>query len=228
MEHRLGQKHRGDADQPLANVFGGQRDPFQLDVVHLDVILDRLDDAGSEAGFVRAAGVRADAVDVAHHALVGGLGPQERELHFVRAEFLVDREKLLVDRLALVVLHDLLQIGRDAVGVMVLVRFLLEFVVEDDLQPAMHERDVFQMLLDDVAVEVCAAKNLLVRAEEDAGAAASERPQLLDRPGGFTASVRLLIFVAVAMHGRDQLLRQRVNHRRSDAVQAAAASVIFV
>ena len=64
--------------------------------------------------------------------------------------------------------------------------------------------------------------------EEHLRAAAARRPDFLRRPERLPLLEPLLPFGAVAAHRRDQLLRQRVDDARADAVQAAGGLVVVV
>src|SRR3954468_15357084 len=65
-----------------------------------------------------------------------------------------------------------------------------------------------------------------VGGEGDAGAGAA-RVALLRQPGGGQSlGVLLLVVLAVALDARDQLRAQRVDHRRTPAVQSAGAGVV--
>ena len=79
-------------------------------------------------------------------------------------------------------------------------------VDERDLQPGMDVRNVFEMLADDVGIEMHAAENVFVRPKEDAGAMPAKRPHLLDRRRRFAALVTLHPFVPVAVDGGDHFL----------------------
>ena len=91
-------EHRQDAGQALADVFGGERHALGRQVVRLDVVADRLADAGAQAVLVRAADAGRDAVDVAAKVLVGRLGPLQHELD-LDAVFFLERERRFVHRL---------------------------------------------------------------------------------------------------------------------------------
>lgn len=144
------------------------------------------------------------------------------------ADFLIDREKLLVNLLALIVLHHFLQIGINPLWMKELVLFFLGLVVEDDPQSAMHEGDVFQMLLDDIRIEVRAAEDLFVGPKKDRRTTSAKRPNLRDWTLRLSTPIRLLVLVPVAMNSGDHLFGQRVDDRRSNPVQAAGSSIILV
>ena len=48
--------------------------------MRLDVVAHRLDDSAAQSGLVRSALRRGDSVDIAAQMLVGGLGPDQRDL----------------------------------------------------------------------------------------------------------------------------------------------------
>ena len=117
LELRLLDEDAEHGDQALAQVLGGQRHALRRQVVRLDVVADRLAEAGAEAVLVGAAGAGGDAVDVAADVLVGRLGPLQRELDadVAVAPVAGQRERRLVDG-ALVALDDQpIQVGDDAV-----------------------------------------------------------------------------------------------------------------
>ena len=123
--------------------------------------------------------------------------------------------------------HELREVGGDAL-----------LVLEDDLCPwwprssnvilhALVEvaRDL-QSFADDVGVELDAREDRRVRVEEDRGARATRRADLLDRPLRFALAVPLLPLEAVTLHRRDEFLRQRVDDAGADTVQAAGRLVV--
>ena len=83
LEHRLAHEDRQDADDALADVLGRDRQALDLDVVRLHEVADGLGDAALEAALVRAAGGRADAVDVGADRLVGGFRPLQGDFHLL-------------------------------------------------------------------------------------------------------------------------------------------------
>jgi hypothetical protein len=76
------------------------------------------------------------------------------------------------------------------------------------------------------AVELDLREDRRVGAEEDGRPGAARRPELLQRADRQPLLEALLPRRAVALHGRDELLRQRVDDARADAVQAAGRLVV--
>src|SRR5205814_2710736 len=122
----------------------------------------------AQAGLVRAAGRRRDAVDVRPNRLVRRLGPLQRELE-ARVLLPLERELAGVRRRLLALRHDLPQVIRDAALVLELVADgrLLRLVDEDDAEPAVEVRLRLEALADLVGVEEQLAENLRVGPEED-------------------------------------------------------------
>ena len=80
LELRLLQEHAQDADEPLADVLGGDRHALGREVVRLDVVAHGLAEAGAQPVLVRAARPGRDAVHVAPHVLVGRLRPLQHQV----------------------------------------------------------------------------------------------------------------------------------------------------
>ena len=98
-------------------------------------------------------------------------------------------------------------------------------VLEGDLQAAVDVRHVLQVALDQVGVELRGLEDVRVRLEVDGGAVAAEGADLFQLAGRLAALEGLLPLEAVAADGGDELLRQGVDDRRADAVQAAGVDV---
>ncbi len=181
---------RQDADAPFADVLSGEGDSLVLDVVDVEVIADRLDDTVAQPVLMRAAGVRADAVDVAPQVFVRRLGPAKNDFDPGRPLILFGSEDLFVG-------GPLLRFGRhffekagDSLRVEEFERFVLGLVGEIDLESAVDERNVLEMLADDVDAELHAAEDLVVGAEENRGAVPSEGADFFDFGRGPASLVR--------------------------------------
>src|SRR5205823_2224528 len=83
-----------------------------------------------------------------------------------------------------------------------------------------------QVRANQVRIELGGLEDLRVGLEVDGRAMAAKSPDLFELVGRFAPLERLPPFVAVAADGRDQLLRQRINDRGTDAVQAARVNVV--
>ena len=222
-------KHRKDRARPLTNIVWTDRDPLRTDLVNFHVILDSLRDPRLEAGFVRPSGVRPNSVDVAPNPRIRRLRPAQSNLvSIATVDIFLRREFLFVNGLPILILEDLVQVSSDAVRVGVFVRLLPDFINKRNLQTTMDERDIFEVLTDDVGLEVDGSKNLLIRSKEDRRPMTSKRFDLLDGSLGNSATIRLEILVAVAMDRCRHLDRERIHDRRANPVQATAATVILI
>src|SRR4029079_18539953 len=228
LELRLGEKHAEHRDQPFADVFRSDRHALGREVVRLDEVAHRLAQAGAETVLVRAARTGRDAVDVAPDVLVGGLRPLQREIE-ADAAFVVlahQRERRLVHRRRAALADDLLQVVGQPLGVLEDGLLALRLVLEGDTHALVQVAGDLEPLLDDLAVELDFRKDGRVRVEVDGGPRAARRTELLQRPDRMPLLETLLPRRAVALDRRDQLLRQRVDHARADAVQAAGGLVV--
>jgi len=104
-------------------------------------------------------------------------------------------------------------------------RLFRDVVLERDLQAAVDVRHILQPALNHVGVELRRLENLGVRLEIDLGAVAAKRTELLQLRRDLAALERLLPLETVAANRGDKFLRQRVDHRRTDAVQTAGVNV---
>ena len=232
LELRLGDVDRDDRGQPLTDVLGGERHALGPEVVHLDEVAHRLDDAALQAALVRAAGAGGDAVDVALDVLVGGLGPLERALDDRGAVgALVAREiEGALHRMFGAVGDDLGQVVGDAAVVREGGLVAADLVLEHHLEAAVEVGLGLQPIAHLRGIELRArAEDLVVGAEQGAGAGAARlvrrhRLQLRDRRAARVALRRLH---AVAPHRHHHLRRQRVHHRAAHAVQPAGVQVVL-
>ena len=222
-------KHGKNRARPLANIVWTDRDTLRPDLVNFHVIFDSLRDSRLEAGFVSPSGVSPNSVDVTPHPRIRRLRPAQSNLVSVAAfDIFLRRELLFVNRFPILVLQNLVQVSSDAIRVGILVRLLLNFVDEGDLQAAVDELDVFEVLTDDVGLEVDRSKNLLIRSKENRRPMTSKRLDLFDGSLGHPSAVRLEKFVAITMDGCRHLDRKRIHDRRANSVQATGACVILV
>ena len=104
-------------------------------------------------------------------------------------------------------------------------RLLGDLVLEGDLQAAVDVGHVLQVGLDQVRVELRGLEDVRVRLEVDGRAVAAERAELFQLARRLAALEGLLPLEAVAADGGDELLRQGIDDRRADAVQAAGVEV---
>ena len=169
---------------------------------------------------MRAARGRGDAVHVAADVLVGGLGPLECDLDR-RAVLFHERERRIVNRLVTALDDHLLQVIDDALLVLEGLVGLVGFVDEADLHAAMQEARDLEPLADDRGIEIGARKDRGIGLEEDGSAAATRRAELLQAALRDAALELHLILGAAALHGDDDLRGERVDDRRTDAVQTA-------
>ena len=159
----------------FADVFPRDAEAFVLDVVDVEIIADRPHDAVAKTVLVRAAGVRADAVDVTPHVFVGRFAPAEDALDPRASLVLFDGEDLLVNGPLLALGGQLFQKAGDPLGMHELDPLVLRLIDERDPQAAVNVRDVLQVLADDFDVELHAAKDFVVGSEEDGRPVSAER-----------------------------------------------------
>ena len=109
-------------------------------------------------------------------------------------------------------------------------RFLraLALVLEGDLEALVQVARDFEPLADNRRLELDLRENAGIGVEEDLGAAAARRSQLLGRPERLSLLEALLPFGAITANRRDQLFRKGVDHTGADAVKAAGGLVIVV
>src|SRR5581483_7872 len=227
LELRLLDEHAQDAGQPLADVFGDERDALRRQVVRLDVVAHGLAEAGAQAGLVRAARSGRNAVDVRAQMLVGRFGPLQDDVD-ARAVFLRERERRLVDRLRAALGDDLPQVVDEPFLVLEDDLLVRAFVLEGDLQAFVQVARDFEPLFDHRGVELDLREDRGVGMEVDLRAGAARCAGFLQRTGGLALLEAHLPQRAVALDLRDELLRERVDDARADAVQPAGRFVIPV
>ncbi|MCY1515125.1 hypothetical protein D9M68_497010 [compost metagenome] len=102
------------------------------------------------------------------------------------------------------------------------------FVLEDDADPGVEERQFAQALGEDVPAEVDVVEGGFRGFEVDLGAGAFGIAHRGQRRLWHTMHVDLFPDLAAAADGQHQLLGQRVDHRHADAVQTAGHLVTVV
>ena len=169
---------------------------------------------------MRAALVRVDVVgERVDRLLVGGV-PLHRDLDRALVALGLEEDDLLLD--GLLVLVEVADEVLDAAVVVELgLGALGALVGQRDPQPAGQERGLAQALLERRELEVERLEHLGVREEGDRRARLARGLALLERPLGRAAHVGLAPDVAVAADLDVELLRQRVDDRDADAVEAA-------
>ena len=206
LELRLLDEDAEHGDQALADVLGGERHALRRQVVRLDVVADRLAEAGAEAVLVRAAGAGGDAVDVAADVLVGRLGPLQRELDadVAVAPVAGQRERRLVDGALLALDDQPVQVGGDAVFVDEGVARAGRLLDEGQLEAAVQVARRLEALAHQRGVELDAREDRRVGMELDGGAGAARRAGLHQVALRHALLEALFPRVAVAPDGGDQ------------------------
>jgi hypothetical protein len=124
--------------------------------------------------------------------------------------------------------NDLLQVVDEPFTVLEDELLLGAFVLEGDLQPFVKIARNLEPLLDDRRIELDFRKDRRVGMEIDAGAGAPRRTELLESADRLALLEAHLPLRAVALHRRDQLLRQRVDDAGAHAVETAGGLVTAV
>ena len=175
---------------------------------------------------MRAAFVRVDVVGEGVDRLGVAVVPLQRDFGVDAVVLAAHVDRLLVDRrLVLVQMGDERD---DAAFVVELVVLPIALVVERDQDAAVQERELAQALRQRVEAEDRGLEDLCVGLEGDLGAAPLGRAGHIERRRRDAALVRLLVDLAVAPDLEIERLRQRVDHRDADAVQAARHLVAVV
>jgi hypothetical protein len=229
LELRFGDEHAEDGDEPLANVFGGEGYTLGREVVRLDEVAHRLAKTGAKAVLVRPARPGRDAVDVAADVFVGGLRPLERDVEPTPPSSPSRASVKGVSCTGVAVRsEDRLQVVGQPLGVLEDELLPRRFVLERDLDAAVQVARHLEPLLIDLGVELDLREDRRVGAEEHRRTAPPRRPDLLQGANGMALLEAHLPLGAVALHRRDQLLRQRVDDAGADAVEAAGRLVVAV
>ena len=182
--------------------------------------------ADAEAGQVRAAFVRVDVVGEGEDQLGVAVVPLQRDLGVDAVLVALHEDRLVVDdRLVLV---QVLDERDDAAFVLELVALAVALVVDGDEDAAVEERELAQALRQRVEAVLGGLEDLRVGLERDLRAAPLRRAGDLEVGDRRAALVALLVDLAVAPDLEVEPLRQRVDDRHADAVQAAGHLVAVV
>ena len=192
--------------------------------MRVDEVANGFADAGPQAVLVRPTRRGGDAIDVRTNVLVRRLGPLHDEIEPNSFISLQD-EGRLVNRFGSSLGHDLLQIVDDSFRVLEDRFFLGGLVFEGNLDTLVQVAHDFEPLFDNGGVELDLRKDGRVGMEVDGRAGAAGRPELFQRSDGLALLETHLPLRAVSFHGRDELLRQRVDDAGPDAVQPAGRLV---
>ena len=219
-ELRLGDAHVDDRRQPLAHVVARKRAGQVLEQpLGGAVVVDRARQGGLEPGEVRAALGRVDRVGVGEDLLLVALVVLHRDLDLDAVALALDVDGLRVQRLLVAVeIRDELD---DAALVEEIVLLAVALVLEDDAQPLVEEGELAQALGERVEVVLENLEDLLVGEERDLRPRPLGLADLLDRGDRFAAAIALLVDMPAAADLDLEPLRQGVDHRNTDAVQAA-------
>ena len=193
--------------------------------MRLDVVADGLAEPGAKTVLVGATRPGGYAVDVAAQVLLGGFCPLQDELD-LDAVLLLERERRLVHGPGALLADDLLQIVDEAFLVLKHVPPAARLVFEGHLHAAVQVAGDLEPFADDRRVEFDLWKNLRVGLEEDGGARAPRRTDLLQGARRLSLPEGHLVLKPVALDGGDELTRQRVDHARADPVEAAGRLVV--
>jgi hypothetical protein len=223
LELRVRELHRDDGCEALANVLALEvvllllQQPFVL-----GVLVQRARERRTEALQVGAALVGVDVVRERVDGVdVGGV-PLHRHLDVAVLALTLEEDDVLVDGVLRVVdVGD--EVADPALGVELVALLALALVEEDDPKAAREERGLAQALHERLQREVDLLEDLGVGQERDrrAGVALVGLAGDLDVGQRDAALELLAVDVAVALHLRDEPLRQRVHDRDADPVQAA-------
>ena len=227
LELRPRNLHADDRGEPLADVVAA--DAFlQIlrKVVLACVEVDRARQRRPEAGEVRAALVRVDVVRERVDRLRVAVVPLQRDLGVDAVALALHVDRLLVDRG--LVLVQVLDERDDAAVVLELVALGLALVVQRDENAGVQERELAQALRQRVEAEFDGLEDLRVGPERDLRAALLRRAGDLQIGLRLAPRVFLLVDLAVAPDFEVELLRERVDDRHADAVQAARDLVAVV
>src|SRR5260221_1375921 len=152
--------------------------------------------------------------------LLRGLGPLEDYL-YLRAVLAHQREYRIVHGLRAPLGQDLPEEIGDTVLVPERLIGTVSLVDEPHLDPTVQEARDLQPIPDSRRIELGAGEDGGVRLEEDGGAGSPRGAELLRGPDRATAPKLDLPFGAVALHGGDQLRRERVDDRGAHAMEAS-------
>ncbi len=219
----IADEDRQDADDAFADVLGGDVQALDLDLVGFHVVADGLGDAALEAALVRAAGRGADAVDVGTDRLLGRFGPLQGDFHLVTVSCTNEQEGRLGDGRLLPFGYEPCQkSGMPPGWVRSKVSLVMSFLNVIFSPLWMYDMSSRWALIR-FGSNCVRLEDLRIRLEVDGGTVAAERAELFQLAGRVAALEGLFPFVAVTANGGDELLRQGIDDRRADAVQAAGS-----
>src|SRR3989441_538842 len=221
LELRFGQPHGDDRAEALADVVAGHPALEGLEVaVLLRVRRELARERRAEAREVRAALARVDVVGEGEHALLVAVVVLQRDLDLDVALLALEEHHLGVDgRLVLVQVLDELD---DAALEEKRVAPAVVLVLDDDLQPAVQERQLAQPVRERIERELADLEDRRVRLESDDGAVLGRLLARRQGPGGHPALlVTLGPHLAAAADLDVEPLAEGVDDRDADAVQAA-------
>ena len=165
-------------------------------------------------------------VGEAEHGFLVGIGPLHRDVD--RGALMRDTE---VDDLAM---QRCLQQGQmlderaDTALVLEDIVPAAALVEQLDLDARIQERQLAQALGEDVVVELDRRKRRQARMEAHRGAALCRGTDQLERVQRLAERVFLAVLEAIAANRQPEVIRQRIDHRHADAMQAARNLVAVV
>jgi hypothetical protein len=227
-ELRLWELHRNDRGETLADVVARRRLGGLLAVLRLarEVAVERAREAGAEADQVRATLDGVDVVREAVDGLVVGLVVLDRDLDRDRNVLPLawegplsgDVDRWLVERCAgaIQVLHE----GDDPTLVAEVVALPAALVLDHDAQARVEEGELAQALREDVEGEIQRREGLRIGVEGDPGARLVGGADLFEGGIGLAAAIGLPPYASLAADLELEAIRERVDHRDADAVQA--------
>ena len=230
LELRIWHAHRDDGAEALADIVAGHPALEGLQVaVLLRVRRELAGERRAEAREVGAALTRVDVVGEGEHALLVAVVVLQRDLDLDVALLAFEEEVLLAPleehhlgmdgRLVLVEVLDELD---DAALEEERVAAAVVLVLDDDLQPAVQERQLAQPVRQRVERELGDLEDRRIRLESDDGAVLARLLAGRQRRGRHSALlVALGPHLAPAANLDIEPLAERVHNRNADAVQAA-------
>ncbi len=213
--------HRQDRDHAFAHVVAGQVDLGLLgDAVLFDVIAQGAGQRGAETGQMGTAVLLGDVVGEAEHRFLVSVGPLQRHVHGDAVGFAGHRNDVRVQRG--LQLGQVLDEAANAAFVLedILAAFAA-FVDQGDLDARVEERQLAQAAGQDVVMELDVGEDFGRRPETGQRTALARGFQLLQRIDRLAEPVFLLVVETIAPDVEGELVRQRIDHRDADAVQAA-------
>ncbi len=221
-ELRIADLDRQHVAGSVPDVLGRELHAARQQVAELAELAHRLDHAGAQAIDVRAAAGGRDQVDVAlGDQRLGIARPGERPLHHVLVRHVPPGDRLR--RHAIGGPELLHQVGAQIAGVEPLLLLAGLLVVKAHAQARAQHRLGLEHALDIRHREAVGIEELRIRPEahRGAGVALPDAADHLELGMHATVAKADVVFLAAAPHPALQVLRQRVDHRDADAVQAA-------